>query len=216
MTIWNVSVGSAPPCRSNNSTVASNQKVPLLHAHGTPIRCHSRRHMAEMPLLTDEPRVNLNVLWLHYHRLVHNVSTNKCVGNVGSCYIFALNCDIKTKWAIFELCHFRILWAISRSVLRRTSNVSGKSYNEKQNTHFMFSNFFPLEKRAVYEIMWENIVQPDRPQVTIWCIYISWLISMAKIAQSEYVILTAFTLQQWRHEGASIWRCTYSACLVSI
>jgi len=30
----------------------------------------------------------------------------------------------------------------------------------------MFSNFFP-ENSAVYEIMWENMVQPDRPQVTI-------------------------------------------------
>jgi len=42
--------------------VASNQKVPVLHEHNTPLRCHSRWHTAEMPLLTDEPRVNLNVL----------------------------------------------------------------------------------------------------------------------------------------------------------
>jgi len=30
----------------------------------------------------------------------------------------------------------------------------------------MFNNFHP-ENRAVYKIMWENIVQPDRPQVAI-------------------------------------------------
>ena len=30
----------------------------------------------------------------------------------------------------------------------------------------MFSNFFFLN-RAVYEIMWENIVERDRPQVEI-------------------------------------------------
>jgi hypothetical protein len=35
-----------------------------------------------------------------------------------------------------------------------------------QNTHFMFNNFFP-ESRAVYEITWKNIIQPDRPQMTI-------------------------------------------------
>jgi len=31
----------------------------------------------------------------------------------------------------------------------------------------MFNNFF-LENCAVYEIMWKNMVQPDRPQMTIW------------------------------------------------
>jgi len=30
-----------------------------------------------------------------------------------------------------------------------------------------FITFF-FENRAVYEIMWKNIVEPDRPQMTIW------------------------------------------------
>jgi hypothetical protein len=30
----------------------------------------------------------------------------------------------------------------------------------------MFNNIFP-ENRAVYEIMWKNIVKPDRAQMTI-------------------------------------------------
>jgi hypothetical protein len=45
-------------------------------------------------------------------------------------------------------------------------NVSEKCGREKQNTHFMLNNLFP-EDRAVYEIMWKNMVQPDRPQMTI-------------------------------------------------
>jgi len=45
-------------------------------------------------------------------------------------------------------------------------NVSHKSYIENQNTHFICNNFFP-EIRAVYEIMWEWVVQPERPQMTI-------------------------------------------------
>ena len=32
----------------------------------------------------------------------------------------------------------------------------------------MLDNFFFSESRAVYEIMWKNIVQRDRPQMTIW------------------------------------------------
>jgi len=42
--------------------VASNQKVPVLHARGTPLRFHSRRHTAQMSLLANEPAVNFNVL----------------------------------------------------------------------------------------------------------------------------------------------------------
>jgi hypothetical protein len=57
---------------------------------------------------------------------------------------------------------------ISRSILLRVTNVSDESCRENQNTHFMFNNFFFFENRAVYEIMWKNNVQPDRPQMTIW------------------------------------------------
>jgi hypothetical protein len=31
----------------------------------------------------------------------------------------------------------------------------------------MFSQFFFFENHAVHEIMWKNIVEPDRPQMTI-------------------------------------------------
>jgi len=39
----------------------------------------------------------------------------------------------------------------------------------KIKTHILCSIFFfSFENRAVYEIMWKNIVQSDRPQMTIW------------------------------------------------
>ena len=31
----------------------------------------------------------------------------------------------------------------------------------------MFNSFF-LEIPAIYEIMWKNTVEPDRPHMTIW------------------------------------------------
>jgi hypothetical protein len=37
-------------------------------------------------------------------------------------------------------------------------NVSDESCRENHNTHFMFENFFFSENRAVYEIMWKNMV----------------------------------------------------------
>jgi hypothetical protein len=46
---------------------------------------------------------------------------------------------------------------ISRSVLLRMRNVTGKSCRENKTTHFTLNNFFP-ESRAVYEIMWKNMV----------------------------------------------------------
>jgi len=43
--------------------------------------------------------------------------------------------------------------------------------------------------------------------------FVCW-IPKAKNTHSEYVILSAFPLQQWLHERASILRCRFSACLV--
>jgi len=40
-----------------------------------------------------------------------------------------------------------------------------KNYEGK--THFMLSNSPPPENRAVYGIMWKNIIEPNRPQTTI-------------------------------------------------
>ena len=46
-------------------------------------------------------------------------------------------------------------------------NVSDKSFKENQNAHFMFNIFFSPENRGFYEIARKNIVDPDRPQMTI-------------------------------------------------
>jgi len=57
---------------------------------------------------------------------------------------------------------------ISSSVLLRMRNISNKICKEKQNTRFVFNNFFFFENPAVCEIMWKNFVRPGRPQMTIW------------------------------------------------
>jgi hypothetical protein len=94
-------------------------------------------------------------------------------------------------------------------------SVSDKSCRENWNTHFVFSNVF-LETCAVYEIMWKNTVERGSPQVTIWRMHTACWILKATDTHSEYVILTAFPVQQWLHEGASMLRYTYIACLVYI
>jgi len=94
---------------------------------------------------------------------------------------------------------------IWRSVLLRMRNVSDKSCTENQNTHFVFSNFFS-ENRAVYEIMGKNIVERERPQMTIWRMRIACWIPKATNTHSEYVISFAVPLQAWLHERASMLR----------
>jgi hypothetical protein len=61
-----------------------------------------------------------------------------------------------------DLCTFMI----SRSILLKMINVSDKCYRENQNTIFCSINFFS-ENRAIYEMMWKNMVETDVPQMTI-------------------------------------------------
>ena len=99
---------------------------------------------------------------------------------------------------------------ISRSVLLTVRNVSHKICRENQNTHFVFSTFLS-ENRAVYDILWENEVERDRPQMTIRGVPFACWIPKATDKHSEYVILIAFLRQQWLRERASFIRSTYTA-----
>ena len=68
--------------------------------------------------------------------------------------------------------------------------------------------------------MWKNIIHPDRPHMTIWCMCLACWIPKATNILSRYVMLIAFPLQQLLHEYASmlhyIYIYIYIVCLVSI
>ena len=55
---------------------------------------------------------------------------------------------------------------------------------------------FIFESHAFYEIMWKSMVEPERPQTTIRRLPIACWITKATDTRSEYVVLTAFPLQQ--------------------
>ena len=101
---------------------------------------------------------------------------------------------------------------ISRSVRLRMRNVSEEICRENQNVFCVKKNFF--ENRAVYDIMWKNIVQPGRPQMTIWRMRVAWIRKSTNI-HNEYVILIAFPWQQCLHERAPVLCYSYTVCLVS-
>ena len=61
--------------------------------------------------------------------------------------------------------------------------------------------------------MWKNIVEPDKPQITILFMRMVCWIPKATETHTEYVILTAFPLQQLLYERLSMLRYTYIGCL---
>ena len=66
-------------------------------------------------------------------------------------------------------------------------NVSDKSRKENQNTHFVLNNgFFFSENHSVFEIMWNNMVQPEKPRITI---YEGHLESKERFAIKKYLLI---------------------------
>jgi hypothetical protein len=59
---------------------------------------------------------------------------------------------------------------------------------EKIRTHIRRSVTISFRKLSVDEIMWKNIVKPDRPQTTIWRMRFACWIYEAKHTQSEYEV----------------------------
>jgi len=72
-------------------------------------------------------------------------------------------------------------------------NVSDRTCRENQTT-LSYTIMF-LENFAVYEIVWENNVELDRPQMTIWRIRDASWILWATNTHSGYVMYVAFPLQ---------------------
>jgi hypothetical protein len=64
---------------------------------------------------------------------------------------------------------------------------------DKIKTHICSITFF--ENHAICEIMWQNMIEPDRPQMTTWCTHIAFWVTKATDTHSECVIIIAFPRQ---------------------
>jgi hypothetical protein len=62
-----------------------------------------------------------------------------------------------------DICTF----VISRWILLRMTKGSDKNCRKKSTHAFYVQKLFS-ENRGLYEIIWMNIVEPGRPQMTIW------------------------------------------------
>ena len=63
-----------------------------------------------------------------------------------------------------------------------------------KHTSCSITFFFFVENCAVYEIIWKNVVEWGRAQMTIWCMCIACWIPKATNTHSEYVIITDFSI----------------------
>jgi hypothetical protein len=62
--------------------------------------------------------------------------------------------------------------------------------------------------------MEKNVIEPGRPQMTIWHMRIACCARKATDTHSEYLYLLLFTLQKYLHERASLLRYMEIACVV--
>ena len=63
---------------------------------------------------------------------------------------------------------------------------------EKIETHSLSSVIFFIRKLAGYEIMWENMVQPDKPQMTVFGMHFPSWVRKATNTHSKYIIIIVF------------------------
>ena len=94
-------------------------------------------------------------------------------------------------------------------------NISDTSCREYQNIHLCSVTFFLFLNLTFYEIMWKNIVERGRPQMTIRPMCIACWITKATNTNVGCVILVASPLQQWLNERVSLLRYTYIADIVN-
>jgi len=98
-----------------------------------------------------------------------------------------------------------------------SSSQNEKSFRQnlqRKPKHTFYAQKLFSENRAVYGVMWKNIVQPDRRQMTIWRMRISCWILKATDTHSQYVKHINFPLQKWLNEPITMLHYTYIACLV--
>ena len=67
---------------------------------------------------------------------------------------------------------------------------------EKIKTHILSSKTFFYESHAVYEIMWKNMLQRGRPQMTISTEHALCMLNKHRYTHLQYLILIAFPQHQ--------------------
>jgi hypothetical protein len=138
----------------------------------------------------------LGSYWTDFHEIWYLNNFRKTVDKIQ----VSLNLTIITG-TLHE--NLSIHMIISRWILLIIGNVSDRS-SRYIKTHILYS-INVSKNSALYEIMWKNMLEPDRSQMTIY---------MATGTHSNYVIIIAFPRQLRLREHAWMLRCTNIFCFV--
>jgi len=138
-----------------------------------------------MVLLTDVYR-NLTSLW---------IKPRECAFKQFKSPVLSVLRSYKNK-GYFTWRPIHVFWSYLTQLFLQPEMFWTKDA-EKIKTHILWSITFLLKNHAIYETMWKNILELGRPQMTIWRTCIACRILKATDTISEYVILIAFTQQQW-------------------
>jgi len=88
--------------------------------------------------------------------------------------------------------------------------------SESKYTFYFQGPFFSRKSYLLWHsLMWKNMLQPDRPQMTMCSMRCARWIPKATNTHSEHIILIAFPLQQWLQERAPMLSYTHITCLGS-
>jgi len=117
---------------------------------------------------------------------------------------------MRQEWLVYFKWRPLEFFIISLTVFLRLRIISDI---KEIKTHILCSITF-LKSHAIYEIMWKNIVEWSRPQMTIQSMHREFWIPKDTDTHSPYIILNAFLLQQWLHYRALMLCYTHIACLV--
>ena len=102
--------------------------------------------------------------------------------NQNTCYMFNI---------------FQIKTHVICSIFFKSKHMLYVQYFSNQNRCYMFNFFSKIV--PFFKIMWKNIIQVNRPQMTIWRMGISGWIPKATNTHTEYGIHVAFPRQKWLH-----------------
>jgi hypothetical protein len=111
--------------------------------------------------------------------------------------------------------YFTILFTfmtISCWIILRMRSVSNKSVRENQNVHFIFHDF--SESCAFYKIMLKNMLEPERPQTTIWWHVACW-IGKATCAQAHSSSRPPLLIHTHAHTYRNVYYCFFTAMVAS-
>ena len=75
---------------------------------------------------------------------------------------------------------------------------------EETEMHILHSVTFFSENCAICDIMWINMVVPDKAQMTIWRMHFACWITQATNTELECAIRIACPQQQWLNECTSV------------